>query len=495
VLTAVLVAAAFAAGVTGTWSPCGLSMIETLAPRGYAGRLSTTLAACATFALGALAGGVATFGGLAMLGRALGAGGAAATAVAAAIALAAAAGEARGARIVPQVRRQVPEGWRRVLPVPLAAALYGVLLGLGFTTFILTFAVWALAGISVALGDPHAGLLVGVGFGLGRLMPVVLLAPVAARSAGLAARAAMAERPAILRGMRAVDAAALVVCAVALGAAPARAATRVSVVAQGAADPSVSGTVLAWQAPGGIGVFRAGGETWNAPGAHAATGDGRIAWLAGDAAHVQGAAPAELVVPAVGADALAVSATWVAWRASEGGRDVVRSARLPDGALGPVLTAAPGQQLGRPALDGTRLLLHRTTATGAAILGLDLATGVGTVLRAQRGVQLLNPSAAGGRLLYVQATFRRQRLKLGSLAGGGHDRTLLSTLPTVRRDTGSDPGRGHAPGHTPPRYPRPPAGRNDTLWTTALAPHAAYVTRLRQRTGRPVAATLLRVAF
>ena len=157
-LTAVLVLAAAAAGVTGAWSPCGFSMVETLAPGGYAGRLRTTLAACATFAVGALAGGVLTFGGLALLGQALGAGGPGALAVAAALALAAAIGEARGARILPQVRRQVPESWRRRLPVPLAAGLYGVLLGLGFTTFILTFAVWALAGVSVALGDPALGL-------------------------------------------------------------------------------------------------------------------------------------------------------------------------------------------------------------------------------------------------------------------------------------------------------------------------------------------------
>ena len=122
-------------------------MVDTLAPHGYAGRLRTTIAACVTFSLGALAGGVATFGGLALLGRALGAGGSAALAVAAAIALAAAVGEARGARILPQVRRQVPESWRRRCRVPLAAGLYGVLLGLGFTTFILTFAVWALAGV------------------------------------------------------------------------------------------------------------------------------------------------------------------------------------------------------------------------------------------------------------------------------------------------------------------------------------------------------------
>jgi hypothetical protein len=216
VLEPLLLIAAAAAGVTGAWSPCGFSMVETLAPQGYAGRLRTTLAACVTFSVGALAGGAATFGGLALLGEALGAGGGAALAVAAAVALAAAVGEARGVRIVPQVRRQVPESWRRRLPVPLAAGLYGVLLGLGFTTFILTFAVWALAGASIALGNPSLGLAIGLAFGAGRLLPVVVLAPSAATEAGAAFHAAMAERPRILRSLRAVDAVALAACSVAL---------------------------------------------------------------------------------------------------------------------------------------------------------------------------------------------------------------------------------------------------------------------------------------
>jgi hypothetical protein len=209
VLTVVVVAAAVVAGVTGAWSPCGFSMVETLAPAGYAGRLRTTVVACVTFTLGAVVGGVATFGGLAALGDWLGA---AAPAVAAVIALVAALGEARGARIVPQVRRQVPESWRRVLPVPLAAGLYGVLLGLGFTTFILSFAVWALAGISVALGDPQLGLLIGLGFGAGRALPVVALAP----RGGGDLHAAMAERPRILRSLRLVDAVAMAACAIVL---------------------------------------------------------------------------------------------------------------------------------------------------------------------------------------------------------------------------------------------------------------------------------------
>ena len=215
-LETLLVVAAAAAGVTGAWSPCGFSMVETLAPQGYAGRMRTTLAACLTFSAGALAGGAATFGGLALLGEALGAGGTATLAVAAAVALVAAIGEARGARILPQVRRQVPESWRRRLRVPLAAGLYGVLLGLGFTTFILTFAVWALAGVCVAAGDPALGLAVGLAVGAGRLLPVVALAPTAATGPGAALHAAMAERPQILRSLRAVDAVALAACAVVL---------------------------------------------------------------------------------------------------------------------------------------------------------------------------------------------------------------------------------------------------------------------------------------
>ena len=216
-LTACLIAAALAAGVTGAWSPCGLSMVDTLAPHGYARRLRTSLAACATFAVGALAGGAITFGGLALLGAALGAGGPAAVSAATVVAVAAAVAEARGLRIAPQIRRQVPEAWRRTLPVPLASLGYGVLLGLGFTTFVLSFAVWALAGVSVALGDPALGLAIGLAFGAGRALPVIGLAPFAATERGGAVTAAMCERPAILIGLRRVDAVALAACALALG--------------------------------------------------------------------------------------------------------------------------------------------------------------------------------------------------------------------------------------------------------------------------------------
>jgi hypothetical protein len=493
VLEAVLIAAALVAGVTGAWSPCGFSMVETLAPEGYAGRLATTLIACATFSVGAVAGGIATFGGLAALGHALGAGGSAATAVAAAVALAAAAGEARGARIVPQVRRQVPESWRRVLPVPVAAGLYGVLLGLGFTTFILTFAVWALAGVSVGLGDPQLGLLVGAAFGIGRLLPVVALAPVAGSDRGGAAHAAMAERPAILRGLRALDAAALALCALVLATAPAQAAT---LVARDATDPSADGTTLAWHAAGGAGFLATPAGVTPAPGPRPAVGGGRVAWLQDGTVRVRGGGlPSDLILPAPAADAVAVGPGWVAWRAREGDADVLRSARLPGGEAGPVAIGPAGRELGRPALAGDGLLFHRTGARGAVIVRLDLLSGTQVTLRSRRRVQLLNPSALGQTLLYVRASNRSQLLRLGPLraGAGSRDRTLYARLQTAPGDAGFEPGRANAPGHRH-RAPRQPApGRLDTLWTTALAADAAYVTRLRQPTGAPASAALLRV--
>ena len=153
-----LAVAAVLIGLTGAWSPCGFSMVETIGLAGDGGRRWTTIGACATFLVGALLGGVVTFGSLSVLGEAIhGAGGRLAYAVAAAIAVAAAAADARGMRIVPQIRRQLPQAWRWTMPLPLASALYGVLLGLGFTTFVLSFGVWALGGDQRCPRRPRRG--------------------------------------------------------------------------------------------------------------------------------------------------------------------------------------------------------------------------------------------------------------------------------------------------------------------------------------------------
>ncbi|MFL5906127.1 MAG: hypothetical protein ACJ75Z_00845, partial [Solirubrobacterales bacterium] len=236
-----LAAAALLIGATGTFSPCGLSVIETIGPTGHTGGRRTTIAACATFLPGAVAGGLLTFGSLAALGDLLhGAGGRLSYLVAAAIALLAAVLEARGVRIVPQIRRQLPEHWRRILPMPLAAALYGVLLGIGFTTFVLSFGVWALAGVSLVLGDPRLGAVLGVAFGVGRALPILALAPAAGRRLGVRATELMCERPGAYLGLRRGDAAALLAAAVALVVVPGQAGARGTLAAQHATGPSAT---------------------------------------------------------------------------------------------------------------------------------------------------------------------------------------------------------------------------------------------------------------
>ncbi|MGD9695648.1 MAG: hypothetical protein AB7V42_08315 [Thermoleophilia bacterium] len=216
--TALAVVVAVAAGITGTWSPCGFSMVESLAaPCARRGR-SVAGAASAAFAVGALAGGVVTFGLLSLLGSALGAGGTAALVAAALVAALAAAGELAGVRVLPQIRRQVPEPWRRTLPLPLASGLYGLLLGLGFTTFVMTFAVWVLAFIAVALGSVATGVAMGLAFGAGRAVPVAVIAMGMSGAGGRMLRT-MIERPRLLAHARRLDGALLAALAAGLLAA------------------------------------------------------------------------------------------------------------------------------------------------------------------------------------------------------------------------------------------------------------------------------------
>ncbi|MFL5870242.1 MAG: hypothetical protein ACJ75R_04120 [Solirubrobacterales bacterium] len=451
-----LASAALLAGVAGTWSPCGFSMIETIGPSGHDGGPPTTLAACGTFTLGALAGGVATFGSLALLGSAVDAGGHGLSyAIAAAVATAAAAAEIRGLRIVPQLRRQLPEHWRRLMPMPVAAGLYGVLLGLGFTTFVLSFGVFALAGIVLAVGDPAVGLVVGLAFGIGRAVPVAVAAPLIETDVGLRITDTMAQRPAIYRGFRVGDGLALLASAAALVvAAPAGAAKN---TARPAADPVIAGKTLVYQRPDGSGVIRRGNEEHALPGHDPAIGDGlvaviregRIVLLSAVDLHELGS----FVAP--GADAVAVSRHWVAWRAHARGRDSMHARRIANPAApGPVHGlggAGRRAQLGRPSLDDNRLVFARAAPEESLIvkqvLGAKHPKHAKSRLMHSRIDGLSNPTLRGGDLLYVRVTTHGDRLMLANAGGGGPGRRLFTT-------------------------------RTATLWSTALDDKRAYVTVL-----------------
>ena len=81
-----------------------------------------------------------------------------------------------GIRVRPQVRLQVPERWRRMLPLPLAVFLYGLMLGPGVATYAPTTAAAALIALSLALGKLAPPLVIGLFLAAGKALPVIVLA-------------------------------------------------------------------------------------------------------------------------------------------------------------------------------------------------------------------------------------------------------------------------------------------------------------------------------
>jgi hypothetical protein len=455
-----LVVAAAMVGATGTWSPCGLSMIETIGPGGHAGGVATTLAAAATFAPFALLGGALTFGLLGLVGSLLaGAGSTFAYAIAAAIAAAAAYAEARGMPIVPQVRRQLPVGWRGRLPMPLAAAGYGVLLGLGFTTFVLSYGVWALIAVSLVLGDPLAGLAIGLAFGAGRALPIVVLAPIAERESGIRACEAMTMRPGLLRGARAGDAVALGAVAVtlALSASTAGAARSEQ---PGASDPAAAGPAVAYELRDGTGVLRVGDRRTRLPGTDPAVGGPWVA-IVEDGSRVRILSRTDLepvgAVPATGADGVDVTRGWVAYRVRRGSRDTLFVSRLgPAGAPGKrfrVARAGRPAQLSRPGVDRNRIVYAVSKPRRSKLVSRKLRpTGPARArtLFASRRHAVAGPSISGKRIAYALASRKDQRVRIKGL-GKGKGRSL-------HRRRGSGP---------------------PTLWTTAIAGKRVWFTLVK----------------
>jgi hypothetical protein len=433
-----LAAAALLIGATGTFSPCGLSAIDTIGPKGHTGGRRITAAACATFLPGAVVGGLLTFGSLAALGDLLhGAGGRAAYIAAAAIALLAAVLELRGTRIVPQIRRQLPEHWRRVMPMPVAAALYGVLLGLGFTTFVLSFGVWALAGVSLAVGDPSLGLLLGAAFGIGRAIPIVILAPMAGSDRGIRATELMCERESTYLRLRRGDAAALLLTAIALVVAPGSAGARGTQVAH-ATDPAATADALLFQRLGGPAVISRGGPEVALPGAHPAIGGRYVATVQGDSVRLfdRNTLAPLASIPAPGADAIAVSDAWLAYRAASGGGDglFIRYIGNPASPAPPSLVAGAGgaSQLSPPAVDGKTLLFGVATPRGSRIVQRVLGTRKHRALVRSHRLLLFDPAVAGKSFSYVRSDARRSRLMVRGRHRHGAGRILL----TLKRSQG-----------------------------------------------------------
>jgi hypothetical protein len=452
------------------------------AARKLGGRIALARTGAAHLA-GLLAGAVAVFGLLGVAGELLRPG-RVWLAAAAAACVAAAAVDGRGLRVRPQIRLQVPERWRRSMPLARAVFLYGVLLGTGFASAVPAAAAWALVLAALALGSLPASLALGVAVAVGRALPVLALAPSSERP--------LTERPGTLRLVRLLAACTLVAAAAAALAGAASAAGR---VAGPAFDPSAADADLAWTVPRLGGFLQRAGETaTRLPGTNPAIGGALIAWHQLSEVTVATRATLEPLFsePIVGVRQLAVSDEWLVLRvvAADGLTKLIAQSIANTNVHRVIAAARPPDVLGRPSISGSTVVYPLVARGQSSIMAVQATGGRPRVLRGSRTSQLLGPSLIGATLLYVETSRCTQQLRLGGLVGTT-GRALLARSAIGGADPGHQHGYPTQGEHTPcgTRF-RPGA---TVLWTTALAPHRAYVTELRPGRGGTTAPTLVRV--
>lgn len=160
---------AVVAAVRGTWSPCGLSMLSSVNPVSEAARGNRFWATAVWYVAGAVLG-----GGLLGLGCGVAASGYARLHASPAVtwtvvlagALVAVASDSRVfGKALPDHPRQVDERWLVKYRRWIYASGYGVQIGAGFATYIMTAAVYLAALLAVVTGSFGTALAVGLVFG------------------------------------------------------------------------------------------------------------------------------------------------------------------------------------------------------------------------------------------------------------------------------------------------------------------------------------------
>lgn len=181
-MTSALVVAV-AAAVRSTWSPCGWSMLSTLTPLAEEGRGRRWSATASWFTVGAVVGGAllgAVAAGLAAVVGQVELSSTAALAAAALLALAAAAidaGVAGAGTRPPHHRRQVNEDWLDLYRPWVYGAGFGVQIGTGVSTYIMTAAVYLTVALGALSGEPWFAFAVALTFATVRGLAVWLSAP------------------------------------------------------------------------------------------------------------------------------------------------------------------------------------------------------------------------------------------------------------------------------------------------------------------------------
>jgi len=176
-----VVVAAVAAG-RGVWSPCGLSMLSALNPVSERARGHRFGVTAVWYVAGAVVGGALLGGACALVAEAWALGGLPAGwswALALTGSAVAVASDSRLVRYaLPDHPRQVDERWLVTYRRWIYAGGFGVQIGTGFATYIMTAAVYLTVLLAALNGSASTAFWVGVEFGAVRGLSILLVAPV-----------------------------------------------------------------------------------------------------------------------------------------------------------------------------------------------------------------------------------------------------------------------------------------------------------------------------
>jgi hypothetical protein len=169
---------AVAAAVRSTWSPCGLSMLSTITPLAEQGRGHKYRSTAAWFVGGAVVGGATMGLGAAAIAMVIGWADLSTNTALALGAIAAAVTASSDLRLfgvhLPINPRQVNELWLGKFRPWVYGAGFGWQIGVGFTTYIMTGAVYLTAVLAALTGSPALAFTICVAFGLCRGLAILL---------------------------------------------------------------------------------------------------------------------------------------------------------------------------------------------------------------------------------------------------------------------------------------------------------------------------------
>jgi len=176
-LTVMAFGVAAVAGVRGLWSPCGLSMVSALNPMAERGRGNRYWLTAGWYLLGAVAGGALLGAGCAALATGVsafapGLTGRALLATAAALVCWLSDGPVSGWRL-PTHPRQVNERWIGRYRRWIYAGGFGVQIGTGFATYVMSAAVYLTVALAALTGDARLAFAAGIVFGTVRGLGVL----------------------------------------------------------------------------------------------------------------------------------------------------------------------------------------------------------------------------------------------------------------------------------------------------------------------------------